>query len=57
MYFSNSFPPEYEVTPKQEFVNKPEMLLPESKIKELPKEAFYDEAAQAAAKRLNLETK
>lgn len=57
MYFNNSFPPEYEVAPKQELVNRPEMLLPESRFAEQAKDAFYDEAALAAAKRLGLKCK
>ncbi len=57
MYFNNNFPAEYEVNPKPEFVNQPEMLLPASLIKELARESFYDQAAKAAAKRLNLNAK
>ena len=28
MYFDNAFPPEFEVTPKPEYVNKPQLLTP-----------------------------
>lgn len=57
MYFNNSFPPEYGVAPKPELVNRPEMLLPESRFTEQAREAFYDEAALAAANRLGLKSK
>ena len=57
MYFNNSFPPEYGVAPKPELVNRPEMLLPESRFTEQAREAFYDEAALAAANRLGLKSR
>ena len=57
MYFSNSFPADYEVQPKPELANKPELLLPANKIKELPKEEYYTAAAKAAAQKLGLKSK
>ncbi len=54
MYFSNSFPPEYEVTPKEEFVNRPELIISEEARRAVGEEAFTREAAMAVAGRLGL---
>jgi threonine synthase len=57
MYFQNSFPPEYEITPDPALVNKPELIItPEQKSALAP----ADYTAQAAANivaRLGLVTK
>ncbi|MBQ4133366.1 MAG: threonine synthase [Desulfovibrionaceae bacterium] len=57
MYFNSSFPAEYEVSSKQNLVNRPEMLLAQERLNAQPREAYYDEAAAAAAERLGLKMK
>ena len=57
MYFNNTFPAEYEVSPRPELMNQPEMLIAEERLTSQAKEAYYDEAANAAAKRLGLKVK
>ncbi len=54
MYFNNAFPPEYEVTPKPELVNHPELIISAEERRRLGEEAFTAEAAQAVVKRLGL---
>jgi threonine synthase len=46
MYFDNTFPPEFEVTPKPEYQNKPQLLTPKT---EDPEKKTLDLAAQIAA--------
>ncbi len=57
MYFEDSFPAEYGVTPKKELANKPELLISPDVKKELSEEAFTQAAADAVAKKLNLSKK
>ena len=46
MYFDNTFPPEFEVTPKPEYQNKPQLLTPKT---EDPNKKTQDLAGQIAA--------
>ena len=46
MYFDNSFPPEFEVTPKPEYQNRPQLLTPKT---EAPEAKTADLAGQIAA--------
>jgi len=45
MYFENTFPPEFEVTPKPEYQNRPQLLTPKT---EDPAQKTADLAAQIA---------
>jgi threonine synthase len=46
MYFEDSFPPEFEVTPKPEYQNRPQLLTPKT---DRPEEKTLDLAGQIAA--------
>ena len=46
MYFEDSFPPEFEVTPKPEYQNRPQLLTPKT---DKPEEKTADLAGQIAA--------
>ena len=46
MYFEDSFPPEFEVTPKPEYQNRPQLLTPKTDKTE---DKTADLAAQIAA--------
>jgi len=46
MYFEDSFPPEFEVTPRPEYQNRPQLLTPRT---DRPEEKTLDLAAQIAA--------
>ena len=56
MYFSNTFAPEYEVTPKPELVNHPELIISEQERRRVGEEGFARQAAMAVAKRLGLKS-
>ncbi len=45
MYFENTFPPEFEVTPKPEYQNRPQLLTPKT---EDPAQKTADLAGQIA---------
>ena len=45
MYFEDSFPPEFEVTPKPEYQNRPQFLTPRT---DKPEEKTADLAGQIA---------
>lgn len=54
MYFSNTFPPEYGITPKKELANLPELMItPEEKARLTPEE-YTVKAAQNVVARLGL---
>ena len=57
MYFQDSFPEEYGITPKKELTNQPELLISPAKRQELSPEEFTLAAADAAAQRLGLTSK
>jgi threonine synthase len=46
MYFEDAFPPEFEVTPKAEYQNRPQLLTPHT---DKPEEKTADLAGQIAA--------
>ena len=56
MYFSNSFPPEYEVTPRRELANHPELVISEAERRGAGEGGFARAAAVAVAKRLDLKS-
>ncbi len=57
MYFSNTFPPEYEVTPDMNLANRPELLLPASAREGVSVAEFARKGAHAVVERLNLSSK
>jgi threonine synthase len=57
MYFENSFPPEYGVTPDPAQVNKPQAVLSQQDKDRLPPEEFTVRAAEDVATRLSLAKK
>ena len=57
MYFNDSFPPEYGVTPDKSLANKPELLLPESARQGREVAEFARMGADAVADRLSLQKK
>lgn len=57
MYFSNTFPPEYGVTPDTSLANTPELLVDAAAKESLSPEAFTLAAAKAVAERLGLQSK
>jgi threonine synthase len=54
MYFSNTFPPGYGVTPRPELANKPEAVIGESEKDTLSPEDFTRAAGEAIVRRLGL---
>ena len=54
MYFTNTFPPEYEVTPDASLSNAPVLVLSASEKERLSTEEFTGAAAKAVADRLGL---
>ncbi len=54
MYFTDSFPPEYGVTPDSSLANNPELLLPVAAREGLSVEEFARMGARAVADRLQL---
>lgn len=57
MYFENSFPPEYGITPKAELVNRPELVIEAADKERLSPEDYTAEAARAVVERLGLAAK
>lgn len=56
-YFNDSFEREYEVTPKKELANRPELLLENSRSDGISEKEFARLAADTVAKKLNLKKK
>ncbi len=56
MYFNNSFSPEYEVAPRRELINRPELIISEAQRQAAGEDGFAREAALAVADRLKLRT-
>ena len=54
MYFTNSFPPAFEVTPKAELTNAPELLMDTATRNSLSEAEFIKQAADKMVARLNL---
>lgn len=57
MYFTDSFPPAYGVTPDKSLANRPELLLPETARQNCSPEDFTRKGAQAVVQRLGLQKK
>ncbi len=57
MYFSDSFPPAYEITPRKEYMNKPELVVSPAEKQTLNEQEFTIHVANVIAKRLNLQSK
>ena len=57
MYFEKRFPPEYEITPKDEFINKPKLILNEEEKNKLEYQIFIEEVSRRIVKELNLKPK
>ncbi|SDF52471.1 threonine synthase [Desulfovibrio legallii] len=57
MYFTDSFPPAYGVTPDKSLANRPELLLPETERQNCSPEDFTRKGAQAVVQRLGLQKK
>ncbi|CAI3239894.1 threonine synthase [uncultured Desulfovibrio sp.] len=57
MYFSDSFPPAYGVTPDKSLANRPELLLPEAERQDCSLEDFTRKGAAAVVRRLGLQKK
>ena len=54
MYFQNSFPPEYEIVPRQELINRPQAVLSQEKRAAMDEEEFLSAAAEEIVSRLGL---
>ena len=54
MYFENTFPPAYGVTPDPTLINRPEAVLTEERKQALTPDEFTREAASAVARRAGL---
>lgn len=57
MYFQNTFPPEFGVTPKPELANKPELIITAEDKKRLPERDYVVQAAENVVGRLGLAKK
>jgi threonine synthase len=57
MYFTNTFPLEYEVTPEKKLANAPRLVMDEAKKSALTEPAFIQAAADAVADTLSLAKK
>ncbi|MBQ7584711.1 MAG: threonine synthase [Desulfovibrionaceae bacterium] len=57
MYLENKFPPDYEVSPKLNLANHPELLLEPTVREGISVEEFAKLGAEAVVKRLNLKAK
>lgn len=57
MYFSNAFPAAYEVTPRDEYVNKPELVVSPEEKQKFSGRDFTIHASDAIARRLGLKSR
>ena len=57
MYFENSFPPEFGVTPKPELANRPELIITQGDKDRLADKAYVVQAAENVVARLGLAKK
>lgn len=57
MYFANTFPPEYGISPDTSLANRPELVLPEDAREGRDVAAYASMAAEAVASRLGLKKK
>ncbi len=54
MYFEDSFPPEYEITPKKDLVNRPYLILDREERKNLNYPEFIKKVSERIVKELSL---
>ncbi|WP_243359541.1 threonine synthase [Fundidesulfovibrio terrae] len=54
MYFTDTFPPEYGITPKKDLTNLPELVIDASEKERLSPEEYTVKAAEKVVARLNL---
>jgi len=57
MYFENSFPKEFGVTPKPELANRPELIITQSDKDQMSEKAYVVQAADNVVARLGLARK
>jgi threonine synthase len=57
MYFSNAFPPEFEVVPREELKNAPELVISPEEKKRLTPQEYVGAAADQIVRRLGLSKK
>ncbi|WP_027183439.1 threonine synthase [Desulfovibrio inopinatus] len=57
MYFTDSFPDAYGITPKKEFVNAPELVIEAAEKERLSEKEYTLKAAEAVVARLGLDRK
>ena len=57
MYFTDSFPPEYGITPKRELTNRPELVITPEEKERLTPEEYTVKAAEKVVERLKLASK
>lgn len=57
MYFENNFPAEYEIEPKQEFINSPQSVLNAKEKERLPKKEYVAKVSEEIVQRLGLKNK
>ncbi len=54
MYFEDTFPPEYEIKPRSEYINRPEAVLSEETRDHLEKKEYIVRSAREIVKKLGL---
>ncbi len=57
MYFENSFPPEYGITPDPDYANRPHLVITPDRKAELDEAAYTKAAAAAVVERLGLKAR
>ncbi|BBD07946.1 threonine synthase [Desulfovibrio ferrophilus] len=57
MYFENTFPPEYGITPKPELANRPSLVIEPAEKDRLSAEDYTANAAQAVVEKLGLKAR
>jgi len=57
MYFEDSYPEEYEITPRDEYKNFPKLIISEEYKKSLENRQFYQKAAENIVSMLGIEKK
>jgi len=57
MYFENSFPPEYGISPKPELANRPSLVIEAAEKQRLTPEEYTVDAAQAVVRKLGLKAR
>ncbi|WP_028586836.1 threonine synthase [Desulfocurvus vexinensis] len=57
MYYENAFPPEYGITPRPEYANRPQLVIDPARKAALSAADYTAEAAQAVVERLGLKAR